>query len=61
MARRVARERSLSLLTVTGTGPDGAIRVGDFALVVVSGTQGVGVGTDQVWEYATHYGIPKIR
>jgi elongation factor G len=38
----------------------GAIRVGDFALVVVSATQGVGVGTDQVWNYATHYGIPKM-
>ncbi len=38
----------------------GAIRVGDFALVVVSATHGVGVGTDQVWDYATHYGIPKM-
>jgi len=38
----------------------GAIRVGDFALVVVSASHGVGVGTDQVWEYATHYGIPKM-
>ena len=38
----------------------GAIRVGDFALVVVSASHGVGVGTDQVWDYATHYGIPKM-
>lgn len=38
----------------------GAIRVGDFALVVINAAQGVGIGTDQVWEYATHYGIPKM-
>jgi len=38
----------------------GAIRVGDFALVVVNAGHGIGVGTDQVWEYATHYGIPKM-
>jgi len=38
----------------------GAIRVGDFALVVVNATHGIGVGTDQVWEYATRFGIPKM-
>jgi elongation factor G len=38
----------------------GALRVGDFALVVVHAGHGVGVGTDQVWSYATHYGIPKM-
>jgi len=38
----------------------GAIRVGDFALVVVNAGQGIGVGTGQVWDYATHYGIPKM-
>jgi len=37
-----------------------ALRVGDFALIVVDAKAGVGVGTQQVWEYATHYGIPKI-
>ena len=31
----------------------GAIRVGDFALIVVHAGHGVGVGTDQVWNYAT--------
>jgi len=38
----------------------GALRVGDFALVVVHAHHGVAVGTEQVWDYATHYGIPKI-
>ena len=38
----------------------GALRVGDFALVVIHANHGVGVGTDQVWNYATQYGIPKM-
>ena len=38
----------------------GALRVGDFALVVVNATHGVGVGTHSVWKYATQYGIPKM-
>ncbi|PYI81008.1 MAG: elongation factor G, partial [Verrucomicrobia bacterium] len=38
----------------------GALRVGDFALVVVHAQHGVLVGTEQVWKYATHYGIPKM-
>src|SRR5437667_7580558 len=38
----------------------GALRVGDFALVVVHANHGVGVGTDQVWSYAAQYGIPKM-
>src|SRR5712671_1590654 len=38
----------------------GALRVGDFAMVVIHGNHGIGVGTDQVWQYATNYGIPKI-
>ncbi len=38
----------------------GALRVGDFALVVVHAIHGVSVGTAQVWDYATQYGIPKI-
>jgi elongation factor G len=38
----------------------GALRVGDFALVVIHAQQGVGVGTDRVWNYATGYGIPKM-
>src|SRR5206468_2726533 len=38
----------------------GALRVGDFALVVVHAQHGVAVGTEQVWEYATRYAIPKI-
>jgi len=38
----------------------GALRVGDFALVVVHAMHGMGVGTDQVWKYATQYGIPKM-
>jgi elongation factor G len=38
----------------------GALRVGDFALVVVNANNGAELGTDQVWEYATDYGIPKM-
>ena len=37
----------------------GALRVGDFALVVVHAQHGLGVGTDRVWNYATGYGIPE--
>ena len=38
----------------------GALRVGDFALVVVNAAHGVGVGTDAVWKCATEDGIPKM-
>jgi len=38
----------------------GALRVGDFALVVAHAVDGIGVGTDRVWHYATGYGIPKM-
>jgi len=38
----------------------GALRVGDFALIVVHANHGVGVGTDSVWRYATEDGIPKM-
>ncbi|MBI3878265.1 MAG: elongation factor G [Verrucomicrobia bacterium] len=38
----------------------GALRVGDFALVVVHAAHGVGVGTDAVWKYATQFGLPKF-
>src|SRR5687767_10946789 len=37
-----------------------AVRVADFALVVVHAQHGIGVGTERVWNYATDYGIPKI-
>jgi elongation factor G len=38
----------------------GALRVGDFVLVVVHAQHGLGVGTERVWNYATQYGIPKM-
>src|SRR5215831_6665905 len=38
----------------------GALRVGDFALVVIHAQHGLGVGTDRAWNYATGYGIPKM-
>ena len=38
----------------------GALRVGDFALVVIHAQHGLGVGTERVWNYATGYGIPKM-
>ncbi len=40
--------------------PLSALRVADFAMVVVSGTNGVEVGTDQVWQAADHYKLPKF-
>src|SRR5438045_2838459 len=38
----------------------GALRVGVFALVIVHGQHGVYVGTEQVWDYETRYGIAKV-
>src|SRR6478735_8801053 len=38
----------------------GALRVGDFALVVVNAAHGVGVGTDAAWKTATEDDIPKL-
>src|SRR5512137_1350251 len=35
----------------------GALRVSDFALIVVHANHGVGVGTDAVWKTATDLGI----
>ncbi|MFQ6608751.1 MAG: elongation factor G [Fidelibacterota bacterium] len=37
-----------------------ALRVSDFAAVVVHGVTGPETGTDTVWEFASDYGIPKI-
>src|ERR1700691_3351711 len=37
-----------------------ALRVADFALVVIHAQHGLGVGTERVWNYATEFGIPKI-
>ena len=38
----------------------GALRVSDFALIVVHANHGLGVGTDAVWKYATQLGLPKM-
>jgi elongation factor G len=38
----------------------GALRVSDMAVVVVHAGDGFGVGTGTVWDYATHFGIPKL-
>ena len=38
----------------------GALRVCDFALVVVHAVDGVQLGTEEVWKYATDFGIPKM-
>jgi elongation factor G len=38
----------------------GALRVGDFALIVINAAHGLGVGADAAWEYATHFGLPKM-
>lgn len=37
-----------------------AVRVADAALIVVSATSGVEVGTERVWEYCEARGIPRI-
>ena len=37
-----------------------ALRVSDFALIVIHSINGVLVGTDQVWDFATRFGIPKM-
>src|SRR4029453_14841498 len=37
-----------------------AVRVADFALVVVHAQHGIGVGTERVWQCATDCGIPKV-
>lgn len=37
-----------------------ALRVADFALVVVNAQHGIGVGTERVWDCASDCGIPKI-
>ena len=38
----------------------GALRVGDFALVVIHAQHGPGVGTDRAWNYASGHGLPKM-
>lgn len=37
-----------------------ALRVSDFAVVVVHAQHGIGVGTERVWQSATDFDIPKI-
>src|SRR5580704_4490255 len=37
-----------------------ALRVADFALVVIHAQHGIGVGTERVWNSASDFGIPKI-
>ncbi len=38
----------------------GALRVGDFAVIVINAAHGLGMGTDASWDYATRSGLPKI-
>ncbi|MFT3830706.1 MAG: elongation factor G [Opitutaceae bacterium] len=38
----------------------GALRVGDFALIAIHGAHGLQVGTDQAWDFATKFGLPKM-
>ena len=37
-----------------------AVRVADSAVIVVSSTSGVEVGTETVWEYVENRGIPRF-
>lgn len=38
----------------------GALRVADFAVVVIHAVSNVEVGTEQVWNFATDYGLPHL-
>ncbi len=38
----------------------GALRVCDFSVIVVHGVDGLGLGTEQAWKYATDFSIPKV-
>ncbi|SVB51370.1 uncharacterized protein METZ01_LOCUS204224, partial [marine metagenome] len=38
----------------------GAISVADMAMLVIHAVAGIEVGTEQVWDYATKFGIPKM-
>ena len=61
MARTRSSTSSIARATrISSAKVSGALRVGDFALIVVHANHGVGVGTDAVWKYATQYGIPKM-
>jgi len=37
-----------------------ALRVADFALVVVHAQHGIGVGTERLWNFASGFNIPKV-
>ena len=37
-----------------------ALRVADFALIVINAGHGIGVGTELMWDYAGQFGIPRI-
>ncbi|MCX6953721.1 MAG: elongation factor G [Verrucomicrobia bacterium] len=37
-----------------------ALRVADFAVVVIHAGHGIGVGTELMWDYAGQFGIPRI-
>jgi len=38
----------------------GAISVADMTMLVIHAVSGIEVGTEQVWEHATKFGIPKM-
>lgn len=37
-----------------------ALRVGDFALLVINAAHGLGIGTDAMWDNATLHGLPRM-
>ncbi|MBI3886993.1 MAG: elongation factor G [Opitutae bacterium] len=37
-----------------------ALRVADFALVVIHAGHGIGVGTELMWDYAGQFGLPRL-
>ncbi|HBR70416.1 TPA: elongation factor G [Candidatus Dependentiae bacterium] len=38
----------------------GALRVADLAVIVIHAEHGIELGTENTWDYATHYDIPKL-
>jgi elongation factor G len=57
--------QKLNILDTPGNGDfigevAGPLAVSDFAMIVIHAGHGVEVGTEQVWEMAEHYDIPKV-
>ena len=59
------QEKKINLLDTPGYADffgevQGALRGADFSLVLISGVAGIEVGTEQVWQAAADYGLPRL-